>query len=276
MIPLEPKRPKAAEIVAAELRRQIVAGELKPGDKLHAEHVLRTRFAISRPTLREALRLLEAESLIVIRRGQQGGARVKAMDLAVAARQVGVHLQIEGATLEDVWHARLVIEPAAAALLAAARPPAAIAELEANILEARDAAEFDPIRYGELSAEFSSIIARHCGNRTLHLFAALIYQIIRRQHAHVISKTLSKPGIEKLRRESVSSRERLLTLVRTGDSAAVQAYWFAQLQHMRALMLAAYRGLTTLDVLDEPVGRIAPVRNIKRPGPRRRASVRAA
>jgi DNA-binding FadR family transcriptional regulator len=259
-------RPKAAEMVAAELRRQIVAGELKPGDKLHAENVLRTRFDISRPTLREALRLLESESLISIGRGQHGGARVKALDLGAAARQVGVHLQIEGATLEDVWHARMVIEPAAANLLAAKRPKDAFAALEANLAEARKVADSDPVRYAELSAEFSLIITRHCGNCTLHLFAALIHQIIRRQHAHVIP--LSKPGVEKLRRESISSREMLLTLLRGGPPPVAEAFWLAQLQHMCTLVLSVYEGTATLDVLDEPVSRLRPVLDVKRPAAR--------
>ena len=123
------KRPKAAEMVAAELRHQIVSGRLKPGDKLHPENVLQTEFAISRPTLREALRLLESESLIHISRGQHGGARVSSIDLRAAARQVGVFLQIVGTTLQDVWLARTIIEPPAVGLLAALRDPAAFAEL---------------------------------------------------------------------------------------------------------------------------------------------------
>src|SRR4029450_10781895 len=90
------KRPKAAEVVAAELRRQIVTGRLKPGDKLHPENVLTAEFEISRPTLREALRLLESESLITISRGKHGGARVSSIDLGSAARQVGVFLQLQG------------------------------------------------------------------------------------------------------------------------------------------------------------------------------------
>ena len=49
------RRPKAGETVAAELRRQIVTGRLRPGDKLQPEAVLQSEFAISRPTMREAL-----------------------------------------------------------------------------------------------------------------------------------------------------------------------------------------------------------------------------
>ena len=262
--PAPRKRPKAAEIVAAELRRQIVTGRLKPGDKLHPENVLQTEFAISRPTLREALRLLESESLITITRGQHGGARVISIDLAAAARQVGVYLQIEGTTLQDVWLARTIIEPPAVGLLAALRSPAAFADLEANIAEAREAAQRDPIRYADLSAKFSMLIARHCGNKTIHLFAALIHDIIRRQHEHVTARTLAKAGVDKLRLGSIRSREKALELMRNGAPAAAEAFWRAHLEHMRDLVMSAYEAPMTIDVLNEPIGKLRPVRNVRR------------
>lgn len=262
--PASRKRPKAAEIVAAELRRQIVTGRLKPGDKLHPENVLQTEFAISRPTLREALRLLESESLITISRGQHGGARVISIDLTAAARQVGVYLQIEGTTLQDVWLARTIIEPPAVGLLAALRSPAAFADLEANIAEAREVAQRDPIRYADLSAEFSILIARHCGNKTIHLFAALIHDIIRRQHEHVTARTLAKAGVDKLRLGSIRSREKALELMRSGAPAAAEAFWRAHLEHMRDLVMSAYEAPMTIDVLNEPIGKLRPVRNVRR------------
>lgn len=263
------KKPKAAEVVAAELRRQIVTGRLKPGDKLHAENMLQLEFNISRPTLREALRLLESESLITISRGKHGGARVISLDLGAAARQVGVFLQIEGTTLDDVWLARTIIEPAAAGLLATLREPQALAELEANIAEAREAAQNDLLRYADLSAEFSLLITKHCGNKTLHLLASLIYDIIRRQHEDVTARTVSKSSVDKLRQESISHRVKALSLIRAGKTAAVQTYWRAHLEHMRDLVLVAYKGSTTIDVLNEPVAPVRPVRNLKKPGPRR-------
>src|SRR5439155_5195777 len=61
--------PKTAELVAAHLRRQIVRGELKEGDALPPETALMEQFNVSRPTLREAFRVLESEALITVRRG---------------------------------------------------------------------------------------------------------------------------------------------------------------------------------------------------------------
>jgi GntR family transcriptional repressor for pyruvate dehydrogenase complex len=260
------KKPKAAEIAAAELRRQIVTGRLKPGDKLHPESILQTEFNISRPTLREALRLLESESLITISRGKHGGARVISLDLGAAARQVGVFLQIGGTTLHDVWLARTVIEPPAAALLAAIRNPVALAELEANIEEARVAAKNDLLRYADLSAEFSLLITKHCGNKTLHLLASLIYDIIRKQHEHVTARTLSKASVDKLRQESIRSRVKALSLLRAGKATALETFWRSHLEHMRDLVLATYKGSATIDVLNEPFTEIKAVRNLKKFG----------
>ncbi|MFN0302839.1 MAG: FadR/GntR family transcriptional regulator [Burkholderiales bacterium] len=258
------KRPKAAEMVAAELRRQIANGRLKPGDKLHPENVLQAAFGISRPTLREALRLLESESLISISRGQHGGARVSAIDLRPAARQVGLFLQIEGTTLQDVWIARTIIEPPAVGLLATQRNPAAFALLEANIEAAREAAQSDPIRYADLSAEFSMLITRHCGNKTIHLLASLIHDIIRRQHKDVTVRTLSKAHVDALRQGSIRSREEALELMRRGRPATAETFWRAHLEHMRDLVLAAYKSPTTIDMLSESVGKQRPVGNVKR------------
>ncbi|MFN0163809.1 MAG: FadR/GntR family transcriptional regulator [Burkholderiales bacterium] len=267
------RKPKAAEVVAAELRRQIVAGRLKPGDKLHPENLLRAEFAISRPTLREALRMLESESLITIQRGKHGGARVSGIDLSAAARQVGVFLQMQRTTLEDVWIARTIIEPPAAGLLARRRDAAAFAALEANIAAAREVAESDPIRYADLSAAFSMLLARHCGNNTLNLLAALIYDIIRSQHEHVTARTIENAGVARLRLESIRSREIALELMRSGMPEAVESFWRGHLEHMRDLVMAAYKSPVTIDVLSEPAARLRPAAKFRRQPPSKPAAM---
>ena len=261
------RRPKAGETVAAELRRQIVTGRLRPGDKLQPESVLQSEFAISRPTMREALRLLEAESLITIVRGKHGGARVSSIDLGSVSRQVGTFLQLVGTTLPDVWFARTVLEPPAAGLLAARRDPRVLAELGDNVEQAREAARTDLIRYAELSAEFSMLITKHCGNKTLHLLASLIYDIIRRQHEHVTERTREKASVDRLRQESLRTREQAIELMRRGKVVEVERFWRAHLEHMRDLVLAAYDGPMTIDVLNKPTAKPRPISRVRRESP---------
>src|SRR5436190_15156949 len=135
--------PKTAELVASHLRRQIVRGELKEGDALPPESALMEHFGVSRPTLREAYRVLESEALISVRRGARGGARVHIPDGDVAARYAGLVLQFRGTTLADVYAARSAIELAA---LDAMRPrvtKAALKPLRQN-LELMDESIDDP------------------------------------------------------------------------------------------------------------------------------------
>ena len=105
------KVPKTAELVATQLRNQIIRGELREGDALPPESTLMEQFGVSRPTLREAFRVLESEALISVRRGARGGARVHAPNGDVAARYAGLVLQFRGATLADVYEARKAIDP---------------------------------------------------------------------------------------------------------------------------------------------------------------------
>src|SRR5437868_4750145 len=102
--------PKAAELVAAQLRSQIVRGELEEGDALPPEHELMQRFGVSRPTLREAFRVLEGEALLSIQRGARGGARIHTPDGDAAARYAGLALQFRGATVADVYRARTALD----------------------------------------------------------------------------------------------------------------------------------------------------------------------
>ena len=111
------RAPKTAELIADQLRAKIVRGVLKKGDALPTEQELVKQFGVSRPTLREAFRILESESLIVVRRGSRGGVLVAAPETSVAARSFGLLLQMSGTTLADVYEARKVFEPAAAEML---------------------------------------------------------------------------------------------------------------------------------------------------------------
>ena len=64
------------QLVADELRRQILSGELADGESIGNEGGLIERFGVSRPSLREALRILETEGLITVVRGVLGGVVV--------------------------------------------------------------------------------------------------------------------------------------------------------------------------------------------------------
>src|SRR3954464_13197706 len=124
------RSPKTAELVAGTLRRMVVDGQLKEGDYLPNEAELMAHFGVSRPTLREAVRVLESERLVEVRRGSRTGARVRVPGAEIVARPAGLLLEVSGATIADVMVARAGFEPMAARLLAETADSAAYDELE--------------------------------------------------------------------------------------------------------------------------------------------------
>ena len=91
---------RTAEIVADELRRQIIDGELSDGDLLPRQEILVEQFNVSLVSLREALRILETEGLLSVRRGNRGGAVVHAPAKASAATHRS-RLPVPGSSLPD-------------------------------------------------------------------------------------------------------------------------------------------------------------------------------
>src|SRR3977135_568307 len=87
------------EQIADELRSLIVSGELSEGDSLGREPELVERFGVSRPSLREALRILETEGLVTVVRGVRGGVVVHEPDGKTAARSAAVLLQARNVPL---------------------------------------------------------------------------------------------------------------------------------------------------------------------------------
>src|SRR3982074_3217237 len=81
--------PRIAEIVADELRRQISAGDVSDGHWLPRQKVLVDQFKVSLVSLREALRILETEGLVSVRRGNRGGAVGHAPGKTRAAHMLG-------------------------------------------------------------------------------------------------------------------------------------------------------------------------------------------
>ncbi|EHB45737.1 GntR domain protein [Mycolicibacterium rhodesiae JS60] len=160
--------PRIAETVADELRRQIVDGELVDGDLLPPQAVLVERFNVSLVSLREALRILETEGLVSVRRGNQGGAFVHAPTKASAAYMIGLVLQSEHVPLSDLGTALRDLEPTCAALAAQRtdRAKTIVAELQSLNKAMTDHLDDGP-KFTDLGRQFHHALVRGCGNATV-------------------------------------------------------------------------------------------------------------
>lgn len=167
---LQLHHPRVAEIVAGNLRERIVLGELPDGSRLPKQDDLLREFRVSRQSLREALRILEAEGLISIQRGNVGGAIVQAPRAQSSAYMFGLVLRSRHVALGDLAEAIQAVEPVAASLCAR-RPDRleAVAPVLRRLQDAARAAIADGVEFTRLSRRFHEEMVQLCGNQTLIL-----------------------------------------------------------------------------------------------------------
>jgi DNA-binding FadR family transcriptional regulator len=240
MPPTEAVRPqKMAALVALRVRQMIVRGELTEGDWLPTEAELMQRFGVSRPTLREAFRLLEADSLIRIRRGPPGGARVQLPGPDAAAPVFGLLLTLTGTTVRDVYEARMVIEPFAAHHLAEHGDDPQHAKLALEARRAR-AALGDAAAFTAASVHFHQCIVELSGNRTLATVAGMLAEIIGRHTALAFRESRDDPAVIAQRQAlAVRAYDRLSALVADRDAVGAQRFWHT---HMKAASSYPFQG----------------------------------
>jgi len=248
------RAPKTAELIAGHIRREIVRGDLREGDTLAPELTLMEQFGVSRPTLREAFRILETESLITVRRGARGGAQVTAPHLSVAARYVGLLLQVQGVTITDVYEARTELEPVCARLLAERRTEQDVADLRASVADLDDLVKNGgsplpkPEAWAELSRRFHELIMERSGNRTMAVQGGVLDDIIATHFRITVARGAGNPDSLRTFRRTVRSYTKLVDLVEAKDGPGAEAHWREHMEVAGRILLRD--GMNTTPVVD--------------------------
>ena len=234
------------ELIADELRALIVSGELADGASLGREPDLVERFGVSRPSLREALRILEAEGLITVVRGVLGGVIVHQPDERMTARTAALVLQSRNVTLGDVHQARSAIEPACVRILAENPRKAMLKELTALVEEQRRVVD-DPAEFGQANARFHERLVELTGNQTLSIVAEMLNEIVARA-VTAVSQT-PRANSTGVRERGIRSQERLIALIEAGETAQAEEHWR---NHMSAVgkVILGQRAKTVVDLFD--------------------------
>jgi GntR family transcriptional regulator, transcriptional repressor for pyruvate dehydrogenase complex len=245
--------PKTAELIADQLRGDIVRGVLKTGDNLPTEVILSKQFGVSRPTLREAIRILENESLIVSRRGSRGGVIVASPDIAVAAKDFGLLLQMSGTTLADVYQARTVVEPAAARMLAHRHTRQDIDDLNASVgalaVLVNDGAEAADFReWSNAAYRFHDLIMERSGNQTLAIFSGVLREVVARHMSRAVTSSDDRKEIEAQFKRTIRAFAKLVKLIEARDVDGAEKFWRTHMQAATKGML--WGNLATESVVD--------------------------
>lgn len=189
---LEPIQTEPAYRIAARaLREKIVSGEIAVGSALPSEMAMAELLSVNRSTVREAIRALE-ETGVVARR--PGGKKlfVTAPPPATLSDRMTTAMVLHRVTVEEMWHAMLVLEPGTAALAALHASDAQLAALEANLAATESLvadAGADVGAIPTLDLAFHDLIAEASGNRAIQLarqpLGALFYPAFERIFQHL-------------------------------------------------------------------------------------------
>jgi len=238
-----------AELVAGELRRRIIDGTVE--GELPREKELLEDFGVSRPSLREALRILESDGLIRIRRGKIGGATVNRPTSSGAAFHFGLVLQSEGGSVNDLAAARSVIEPACTELMAGRRDRKRQAKALHALIDASET--FVGKGDGAFTAsavQFHQAIVSNCGNQTLKVLVGALEAVWNSQEVPWAedASTHGHYPEEKLQWEAVAAHRKIADLVAKGDAAAAGA---AMKRHLASSQAPIAKPDRTIDVLGD-------------------------
>lgn len=165
---------KISEVIAREIVKD--SRGLAPGTMLPSEAKLLEKYQVGRASLREALRLLEVQGLIVIRPGPGGGPMISAVDSAHFGRMASLYFHLAGATYRDTLDARLILEPVVAGLIAQEQDPDHMRVLQAYL--DRPASDDPTGPEDERVFEFHAMLMGMSGNPVITLLAQSLQDLL--------------------------------------------------------------------------------------------------
>jgi DNA-binding FadR family transcriptional regulator len=211
--PQEVLRARLPDQVVLALLRQIVGGELSPGEQLPTEHALGLRFGVSRTVVREAIRTLGSKGLVEVRHGRgMWVAPSSAWDpLDTDLMQVRFERGEFGDTWRQFTEARMVFEAGTAALAAGRRDEADLAAL-ADALGRMRAATDEPSRYRMADIDFHASLVRAAHN-------PIRVRILEPVHALLMAGGMRQPSAFSVE-PALRNHQRVFDAIRAGDAVA--------------------------------------------------------
>jgi GntR family transcriptional regulator, transcriptional repressor for pyruvate dehydrogenase complex len=230
-----PTMPKSkAEHVAQHLLDRIITAGLTPGSSFGTESDLLKQFDVSRPTLRESLRILESQGVLEMRPGPGGGILVKKPSIEILAHGLSVFLRLNDVPFIAVLKAREAIEPALAAEAALNGTEEDFDQLERSIETMKGIK--DQQAFIEENRLFHSIIARASGNKVLETFWSTISILATGEH-HGVRYSIGN------QQHVIEAHESILKACRKRDSKAAAAKMEAHVTELEQLVRKRYQNL---------------------------------
>ena len=230
-----PRRRSRPVRVAEAIKDWVVEQGLVPGDRLPGEADLIERFQMSKGTIREAMRILQAQGLVETKTGPGGGSFVGEVSRDRAHALLANYFYFQNVTIADIYAVRLALEPEMAASLAGKLTEAQLAELEA-IMEnyaapAKDARE-ERLQH-VASLQFHARLSDFGQNALLSFFISFMAQIL--TDLTVYKRLYATPNHDLWKRGRDHQLE-LIAALRSGDADAARRVMASHMEMARDLM----------------------------------------
>ncbi|MGF1694435.1 FCD domain-containing protein [Vibrio lamellibrachiae] len=214
--------------LAESIKTWIVEQSLRPGDRLPNELQVMETFDASKSTVRESMRILEAQGILRTKTGPKGGIFVNEMSESKAQSLLSNYLFFKDISISDIYQIRLSLEPDIAASLAGTLNEDQLQALEQQIDKYRTppADIYQERDHHIASIEFHSMLAQYSNNELLKFIIRFTSQLLTNL---TIYNKLYEPGNHKLWQTGIQSQSTLVEALRQGD--AVKAKQVMQ-QHM--------------------------------------------
>ena len=202
--------PKASDVLADHLRQQIMEGKLPEGTALPVERVLASSVGLGRGTVRDALRVLEIEGLVVTRPGRAGGSFVRRPDAATFERSLNVLLNGRGIRFRSLLETREALEPAAARLAALHRTDADVVALEKASSGLAEAAGDVPL-FLQRNVEWHLAVGAASHNEIIEAIVNSLSRVILR------STEIEELNSAKTMEDTLNAHDHILAAIRAGN-----------------------------------------------------------
>lgn len=219
----------AYQQVAARLRALILTGELVPADRLPSEAELSVLFKVSRSTIREALRLLSSENLIVTSRGPTGGSFIAYPEPGHIQDflQINLGLLVAGSsvTVRALFEARDLLETPAAGMAATRRTPEQLERLRACVRPT--GVDDEPGQLYELNRAFHVQLLEAADNVLVATLAQPVFGVVRGRFGR-------NEADEAFWLQVVHDHEAILAAIEAGDADRARAEMRVHIHHLEA------------------------------------------
>ena len=218
--------------VARMLLNRIIDSNLQPGSSFGTETELLEQMNVSRPTLREGLRILESQGVLKLRPGPRGGIIVARPSVHVIAHTVSVYLSLNNIAFVEILKSRMAIEPALVRGAAENGTEAHFEAMEMTIRAMETQGCTDQIIYDE-NRKFHSIIAGASANPVLELFWWTISIMASGETANIKYSSKNRGFI-------IKAHRRILNACRGRDADAAEVAMREHLGELDDLLRSRY------------------------------------